>query len=112
MGSRKGLVSAVEVCGGPASAPEFKARSGEFLHQCILAALGALRQRLVAHLLKKVLFKAAVSASISVDRHGMKVWKVNVEETDYKEGKAVRLKKSGKKAAASTMRRPFMSRFQ
>ena len=85
MRGRKGFVPAVEVCGGPARAPELEAGGGELLHQRILAALRALRQRLVTHLLKKILFKAAVRASISVDRHGMKVWKVNVEETDYKE---------------------------
>ena len=71
--SGQSFVSAVEVGGGPAGAFQFETRGGKFLDQCILAALRALRQRLVTHLLKEVFFKAAIGASVSVDRHGRSV---------------------------------------
>ncbi len=59
----------IEVGRSPAAALELEARGGELLAEGLLAALGALGERLVAHLLEILLLKAAGGALISVDRH-------------------------------------------
>lgn len=76
--SRQCLVAAVEVGRSPTGSFELKARGGELLDQRVLTALRALRQRLVAHLLKEILLKAAARAFVSVDRHGVRI-RINEE---------------------------------
>ena len=73
-------MAAVEVGRSPAGALEFKTRGGQLLDERVFAALRALRQRLVAHLLKEILLKAAARAFVSVDRHGVRI-RINEENS-------------------------------